>query len=166
MAMEHEERRPCKRREDSLTETVHVVMHADANPGGRIFGGRLMEWIDMVGGISAIRHCGGSVTTACVDNLNFMAPAYVGDIVVMRAFVTFVGRSSCEVRVETNVENVATGERTLINTAYLTEVHVTHEGLVAPIPFGLALDDPDVRREWELALRRREIRGIRRSSGV
>ncbi len=160
------DQRPLKKVEESKSETMRVVMHADANAQGRIFGGRLMEWIDMVGGIAAIRHCGGPVTTACVDKLNFLAPAYVGDVVVMQGRVTYVGNTSCEVRVESHVENVKTGERHLINTAYLTEVLIGEDGHIKRIPYDIDHSDPELDREWHAAQNRKELRAARRESGI
>ena len=74
------------------------------NGAGRIFGGQLVAWIDVIGGIAARRHCGCAVTTAAIDNLQFREPVYVNEVVVLRARVTFVGRTSMEVRVDTFVE--------------------------------------------------------------
>lgn len=71
-----------KRVEDSQTENTFLVMNKHINCYGRLFGGVLMQWIDEMAGIVARRHAGTIVTTACVDNLNFKAGAYLGDIVV------------------------------------------------------------------------------------
>ena len=116
--------RPLRSQERSRTRATHTVVHGDMNGENRLFGGRLMEWIDEAAGIAARRHCGGSVTTACVDSLVFKNPAYLNEIVVIDAYVTYVGRTSLEVRVDSYVEDVATGERKQINVAYLTEVCV------------------------------------------
>lgn len=85
---------------DSKTEMTRIVQYNDMNGGRRLFGGRLMEWIDEVAGICAIRHCGMYVTTACVDNLQFRRGANLNDIIVVKAHLTHVGRSSMEVRVD------------------------------------------------------------------
>ena len=98
-----------------------------------------MEWIDETAGIAARRHCGGSVTTACVDTLQFKHPAKLNDIVVIEACVTHVGHSSLEIQVISYVEDPSSGERAIINTAYLTEVHVNSEGVPQEVQFGLAL---------------------------
>ena len=74
---------------DSLTESIKSVRYEDINGVNRLFGGRLMEWIDETAGIAARRHCGGDVTTACVDQLTFKHPAFLNDVVVIVAAVTY-----------------------------------------------------------------------------
>ena len=86
------------------------------NHYGRLFGGHLLKWIDELAGIVAIRHCGGTVTTAAIDNLQFQAPAYTGDMIVLQGRVTYVGCTSMEVRVDTYREALD-GNRELINVA-------------------------------------------------
>ena len=151
---------------DSHTETTHLLRHEDINGTGRLFGGRLMEWIDDAAGIAAKRHCGASITTACVDTLEFRKPAFLDDVVAIVARVTYVGRSSLEVRVDSYVEEVATGARTLVNQAYLTEVCVDEHGKPQAIPYGLALTRASEYQEWEAALFRREVKIARRQSGI
>ncbi len=86
------ENRPMKTVEDSRTEQVHLIMHQHLNAGGRLFGGMLMQWVDEVSGVVAMRHCGTyRVTTAAVDNLQFKEPVYEGEILVMIGYVTYVG---------------------------------------------------------------------------
>ena len=78
------ENRLMKTVEDSRTEQVHLIMHQHLNAGGRLFGGMLMQWVDEVSGVVAMRHCGTyRVTTAAVDNLQFKEPVYEGEILVM-----------------------------------------------------------------------------------
>ena len=155
-----------KTRADSATVTTHLLRHEDINGANRLFGGRLMEWIDDAAGIAAIRHCGMDVTTACVDTLEFKAPAFLDNIVVIEAEVTFVGKSSLEVRVNSFVEDPATGARTLINKAFLTEVCVDADGRPCVVPYGLALTRAHEFQDWESALFRKEVHTARRSSGV
>ena len=97
--------RPTKTVELSRSEVTHVVMQIDINGQGRLFGGRLMEWIDEVGGMTAMRHSTHEVITASVDNLTFKAEACLNDMVVMIGKVTHVGNSSMEVRVDSYREN-------------------------------------------------------------
>ena len=82
-------------------------MPADLNGYNRLFGGRLMQWIDVVAGVVARRHSGCEVTTASVDQLEFQAPAFVNDTIAMEGRITHVGRTSMEVRVDTFVESLA-----------------------------------------------------------
>lgn len=150
---------------DSEIEATFTVHHKDINGENRLFGGRLMEWIDSAAGIAARRHCGGSITTACVDSLVFKHASLLNDIVVVRARVTYVGTTSMEVRVEAYVEEVATGERHLINDAYLTEVHVDSDGHPQPVQWGLELVSDEERSEWAGAEKRIANRKQRTAEG-
>ena len=106
-----------KHMEDSRTENTYLIMNKHINGYGRLFGGVLMQWIDEMAGIVAYRHAGTIVTTACVDNLNFKAGAYLGVTVVLIGKLTDVGRTSMEVRIDTYVES-PDGTRRVINRAY------------------------------------------------
>jgi acyl-CoA hydrolase len=142
--------------EYSRTEQVQLLMSEHMNGQGRLFGGKLMEWIDVVAGVVARRHSGSNVTTASVDRLVFLDPAYMGDTVVLDGRITYAGRTSMEVRVDTYVEKLS-GERVRINRAYLVMVAVDDEGRPVKVP-GLIIGNEDERAEWEAALRRREER--------
>ena len=160
-----EENRKTRKVADSLTEVTKLLQYKDINGYDRLFGGRLMEWIDEAAGIAASRHCGGGITTACVDTLQFKHAAYLNDLVVIIARVTYVGRTSMEVRVDSYVEDVETGTRYLINHAYLTEVHVDAQGVPTPIEFGLELVNETERMEWEGAKKRITVRKTRQAEG-
>ena len=149
----------------SFTEITHLIMHEDINGAGRLFGGRLMEWIDECAGIAAIRHCGCNVTTACVDTLRFLKGAYLGEVVVIQAQVTYVGTSSVEVRVDTFVEDPSTCARTLVNTAYITEVCIDEAGKPVVSPYDIEPRTNEELIEWEGAQRRKEIRRRRAEGG-
>lgn len=151
-------------------ESVEVrsksVMYADINGYGRLFGGRLMEWIDEVAGLAAVRHCRHMVTTtAAVDNLQFKRAATLGEIVVLIAKVTYVGHTSVEVRVDTYVEDVESGVRRPINRAYLTEVCIDENGRPVPVEYGLTPETPGEEAEYEGAKRRIALRKTRRQEG-
>ena len=159
------EERPKKKVSDSLTEMTRLLQYKDINGYDRLFGGRLMEWIDEAAGIAAGRHCGGYITTACVDTLQFKHAAYLHDLIVILAKVTYVGRTSMEVRVDSYVEDTKTGMRYLINHAYLTEVHVDTKGTPIPIEYGLELVSETERIEWEGAKKRIAARKLRQREG-
>ena len=149
----------------SFTEITHLIMHEDINGAERLFGGRLMEWIDECAGIAAIRHCGCNVTTACVDTLRFLKGAYLGEVIVIQAQVTFIGKSSIEVRVDSYVEDPSTSKRTLVNTAYLIEVCIDNAGKPIVVPYDIEPRTNDELIEWEGAQRRKEIRRRRAEGG-
>ncbi len=159
------ERKGNKKVSDSLTEVTKLLQYKDINSNNRLFGGRLMEWIDEAAGIAARRHCGGYITTACVDTLQFKHAAYLHDLIVIVAKVTYVGRTSMEVRVDSYAEDCKTGLRYMINHAYLTEVCVDSEGQPIPIEYGLELENENERVEWEGAKKRIAIRKTRQTEG-
>jgi len=145
-----------RRVSDSRVEQVHMLLYEHLNCYGRLFGGRLMEWIDVVAGVVARRHSGCDVTTASVDRLEFIAPAYVGDTIVLDGRITYAGRTSMEIRVDTFVEKLS-GKKERINRAYLVMVALNGEGKPTKVP-GLELTTDEERAEHEAAQRRREAR--------
>ena len=92
--------RPSKKVSDSQTMQQYLIRPAHINPYGRLFGAQLLKWIDEVAGIVAVRHANAIVTTAAIDNLQFTKPAYAGQMIVLLGQVTYVGRTSMEVRVD------------------------------------------------------------------
>ena len=145
-----------RRVSDSRTEQVHMLMYEHMNGYGRLFGGRLMEWIDVVAGVVARRHSGCEVTTASIDRLEFIAPAYIGDTVVLEGRITYTGRTSMEVRVDTYVEKLC-GSKERINRAYLVMVALDAEGKPTQVP-ALELVTEEEKTEYEAAKRRKEMR--------
>ena len=117
----------------SYTEQVHLVNLADLNGSKRLFGGMLLSWIDMTAGIVARRHTEMNVSTVAIDNLHFIAPAYRNDLVVLCGKVTYVGRTSLEVRVDSYVEKTD-GSRTKINEAYLVMVALGEDDKPCEVP--------------------------------
>lgn len=156
--------RPKKRVCDSRTEQVHIIMASVINGQQRLFGGALMEWIDIVAGVVARRHAGCNVTTAVVDQLTFLRPAYLNDIITNVGRITYVGRTSMEVRVDTYVE-AANGDRILTNRAYLVMVAVDEDGRPREVP-DLILETDEERQEWENADLRQRLRQSRRRHDV
>ena len=155
--------RPVKKVEDSITEQQYLICPAHINHYGRLFGGQLLKWIDELAGIVAIRHCGGTVTTAAIDNLQFQAPAYTGDMIVLQGRVTYVGRTSMEIRVDTYRESLD-GTRELINVAYIDMVSINCKGQPEEVP-DLLLETEAERQEYEAAKKRKQLRKQRRKEG-
>ena len=152
-----------KKVSQSLTEQQYLIRPTHINHYGRLFGGQLLYWIDELAGIVAMRHCGCTVTTAAIDNLQFQAPAYTGDMVVLRGWVTYVGRTSMEVRVDTYREALD-GTREMINRAYIDMVAINCKGKPTPVP-PLVLETEEEHREYEAACRRKQMRKQRRQEG-
>ena len=149
--------------EDSRTENTYLIMPKHINCYGRLFGGILMQWIDEVAGIVAHRHAGSIVTTACVDNLNFKAGAYLGDTVVLIGRMTYVGKTSMEVRVDTYAED-ADGTRRMINRAYEVLVAIDQEDRTLEVP-GLIVETESEKAEWIGGEKRYALRRQRRKEG-
>ena len=110
-----------KRVSESRTEQVQILTQREMNGYGRLFGGQQMVWIDIVAAVTARRHCGKNVTTAAIDSLEFAAPAYANDTLVLVGTVTYTGRTSMEVCVKTYIERLG-GQRKLVNKAYVIMV--------------------------------------------
>ena len=117
------------------TTAVQIVMpqHCNGYKKPRLFGGQIMAWIDVVGAVAARRYTGKAVTTVCIDNLNFLKPAYLNDTVVQEAYVTWTGRTSLEVRVDSMVERLD-GSREMINRAYVVFVALDENDQPAAVP--------------------------------
>ena len=155
--------RPVKKVEDSLTEQQYLICPAHINHYGRLFGGQLLKWIDELAGIVAIRHCGATVTTAAIDNLQFQAPAYAGDMIVLQGRVTYVGHSSMEIRVDTYRESL-NGDREIINRAYIDMVSINCKGKPIEVP-ELSIETEEQQQEYEAAKKRKQLRKQRRQEG-
>ena len=146
----------AKRVNESFVETVHIVRPNHLNGANRLFGGILMQWIDEVAAIVAKRHSKCNVTTASVDNLTFLHGAYQNDMVVIKGKITWVGKSSMEVCVDTYVEN-RQGERHRINNAHFMLVALDDNGKPVCVP-RLILQTEDEHLAWEHGEERQKIR--------
>lgn len=152
-----------KRVSDSLTEQIQLLMPPHINGNGRLFGGMLMQWIDVVAGVVAKRHSECNVITAAIDNLQFKEGAYMGDTVLLIGKITYVGNSSMEVRVDTYVEEL-NGMRKPINRAYIVMVALDVEGNPMKVP-RLIIETESEKAEWEGAIKRYDLRKKRRLEG-
>jgi acyl-CoA hydrolase len=141
----------------SRVETAQIVLPGLTNTHGTIFGGILMQWIDIAAGIASGRHSGGPVVTASMDRLHFLTPVQLGEIVVLQAQVNFAGKTSMEVGVRVFAENEATLERRQTTRAYLTFVAVDENGRPRDVP-PLVLETAEERRRFADAKRRRAVR--------
>jgi acyl-CoA hydrolase len=140
-----------------------VVLPGLTNARGTIFGGMLMQWIDIAGAIAAARHAQGEVVTASMDRLHFLEPVRLGAVVIVQAQVNFTARTSLEVGVRVFVEDLRTRSRVQATRAYLTFVAVDDEGRPRPVP-PLTLEDEADRRRYNQAAQRREDRLAERRS--
>lgn len=147
----------AKRLQDSIVIMAQLMNPQDANIAGNVHGGVIMRLIDNCGGAAATRHARSNVVTASIDRLDFHNPVFIGDFVTLRASVNFVGRTSLEVGVRVEAENLQTGDKRHTASAYLTFVALDSSGRPFPLPELLLETDNEKRRNHE-AKDRREAR--------
>ena len=138
-------------------ETTQLMMPQHANVLGNVFGGVILAMMDTAAGIAALRHARTVCVTASVDRVDFREPIHIGDLVVMKASVNYVGRSSMEVGVRVETEHLLTGERRHTNSCYLTFVAIDRNGRPIPVP-PITPETPDQVRRYEAAKQRRARR--------
>ena len=134
----------------------------DANLLGNVHGGVLMKLIDEVGGIAAARHAQRPVVTVAIDSVTFISPIRVGDLVVLTAALTWVGRTSMEVQVRVEAEKIVTGERQHTNSAYVVYVALGDDGRPTEVPRLIAETEDQRRRMVEADVRQAQRLGRRR----
>lgn len=144
----------------SRTEMVQIIYSSHINGCKRLFGGKLMEWIDTVGAVVARRHSGKEVTTVAVDNLQFKEGVMLNSTIIIIGTLTYTGNTSMEVRVDTYVEGL-TGSRRKVNQAYLVFVALDEFGHPTPVPPIIPETDEE-KSEYEAAKLRQELRLKRR----
>src|SRR5690242_6469460 len=128
------------------------VMHA--NTAGYVHGGAIMRLCDEVAGIAAVRHSGRRVVTAAMDRMTFLHPVFVGNLVTVRATVNAAWRTSMEVGVRVESEEVQSGDCLHTSTAYLTMVALDDNGQPTDVPPLAPESDDELRRQREAELRR------------
>lgn len=148
---------------DSQVEMTEIVLPNDTNQLGNLLGGRLMHLIDIAAAIAAARHTNKVCVTASIDELNFIHPIKLGQVVALQASVNRVFRTSMEVGVKVTAEDLLTGARKHANTAYLTFVAIDAEGRPVPAkPVEPVTEDE--KRRYADAMKRRELRLQHRKS--
>ncbi len=149
---------------ESMVETTELVLPNDTNLLGNLLGGRLMHLMDVAGAMAAQRHSNRIVVTAAIDSVEFNHPVKQGQMVTLKAKVTWVGRTSMEVVVEVYSEDFMTGDRKFTNRAYLTFVAVDSSSRPVEV-CKLLLETDEDRRENEAAAKRRNER-MRKKEGM
>ena len=152
----------------SACEYSEFALPNDANAFGNLLGGKVMHLVDLAGAMAAMRHARKPMVTASIDHMNFLHPVRIGQLVLLRASVNRVFRSSMEVGVKVFVEDLLTGETRHTSSAYLTFVALDAEGKRVPIPQAIPetedekrrFEDAGKRREYRLELRKGARKGI------
>jgi len=154
--MNAKEARPVS---NSYSQTTHVVLPNDTNTLGNLFGGRLLQWLDISCAISAHRHCKRVVVTVAVNHVGFDKPIKLGDFVTIKSHVSRAFGSSMEVWSDVSVEDQVTGEEIKCNSAIYTFVAVDHAGRPVNVPEATPTNEEEQKR-YDGALRRRQLRLI------
>jgi acyl-CoA hydrolase len=147
---------------------TQIVMPGHTNgASGVLFGGTLVQWIDVCAGVAAMRHAAGAVVTASIDRLDFMVPVRLGDVVLLQAQVNYARTTSMEVGCRVETEDPRTRERRYTTKAYLTFVAVDGVGRPRPVPALLLESDADRRRFHDGERRRHQrLRAVGREEGT
>lgn len=146
---------PAERRPSDWVVTVDTVFPNQTNPLGTLFGGRVLELIDVNASIACARFCRQAVVTASTEPIDFRNPIYVGEIVEVKSRVAWTGRTSMIVRCEVQGENPLTGERRLCTIGHFNFVAIGQDGRPTPIPSLLLRSDIE-RNHWEIGKAVRE----------
>lgn len=150
-----------KRPLESQIILTQLMGPTNANTLGNVHGGLIMKLCDEAGGMAATKHARHPAVTVTVDSMNFHSPVHIGNLMTVRAEVTWVGRTSMETRVVVTAENVISGEVTHTNTAYFVYVALDENGRPVPVP-PLILDTDEEKARFERAAQRQAFRLQRR----
>ena len=167
--MAEREPKPASESEVVLVRQMEIP---DANLAGSVHGGTIMKMVDTAAGLAAAKHSGGLAVTAAMDEMAFLEPVYVGDLVTVKAMVNEAFTTSMEVGVRVEAETFRTGRKVHTSSAYLVFVALDDQGKPRPVPPLLAENDEQRQRQHEASLRRearlarkRSIEEARRAKG-
>jgi uncharacterized protein (TIGR00369 family) len=146
--------RAVRRVAESTVTLTQMMEVTDANVAGNVHGGVIMRLVDTAGALAAIKHSGGLALTAGIDEMTFLEPIHIGEVVVLHASVNDVGTTSMECGVRVEAHDPLSGAIRHVNSAYLVFVAVDGDGRPRPVPSLLAESDVERRRQREAKLRR------------
>ncbi len=149
--------RGARKVSESALVSTHLMMPQDANIEGNVYGGTIMKLMDEIAGVVAGRHCRRSVVTASVDSMSFLKPVYIGNLLIMKSSVNYVGLTSLEVGVRIEAEDLRTGQRVHTGSSYMTFVALDNAGRPVPVPEIIPVTEAEKRRN-RAAIRRRAAR--------
>jgi acyl-CoA hydrolase len=151
----------AKSANDSKVEVITRMFPSDANPAGNVFGGEILKQIDIVAGIVAHRHCRTNAVTASIDRVDFLKPVYVGNALILNARLNCVRKSSMEIEVKVEAEDLIKGTRTLTGTAFVTSVALDKDGRPTAVP-SMILKTKDDKKRFAEGLKRMQRRSRER----
>ncbi len=152
-----QKQKPGKPVSASKVEMTELVLPGQTNPLGNIFGGRIMQLIDIAAGVTATRHARKTVVTVFIDQLHFKKPVKMGQIVILNSRIEFAGKTSMEIGVDVFSENPLSGEQIHATTAHLTFVALDKNGAPTPVP-PLIIETELDKTRFEQAKARRDQR--------
>lgn len=153
MSTNNEEKSPDK----TKAQVIVRMFPSEANPAGNVFGGEILKHIDMVAGIVAQRHAQSNAVTVSMDSVNFLKPVYVGNVLKLNARINYVHKSSMEIEIRVEAEDIESGQKTITGTAFVTFVALDKNGKPASVPKLLLKTDSD-RQKFEEGKQRMEKR--------
>lgn len=149
--------RPSKLVRESKSIISTQMLPSDANPMGNVHGGTILKQVDTAAGVTALRHARMNTVTASIDRMDFYNPVYVGNLLTLKASINFVGKTSMEIGVRIEAENLTTGKITHTGSCYLTYVAIDENGTPSEVP-EIIPETLEEKRRWEAAKRRRDER--------
>jgi acyl-CoA hydrolase len=146
-----------KRIWESEVNSEIIVLPEDTNMFGDLYGGRLVEWMDNIGSITAFKHCRKKVVTGSIDSLFFLSPIKLGYIVHLHSMVTYTTKSTMEIEIDVFSENVNTGNKSNTTRAFFTYVALDENGHASEVPAIVPETDVEKAR-FQDAIKRSEYR--------
>lgn len=143
--------------DETKAQVIVRMFPSEANPAGNVFGGEILKHIDMVAGIVAQRHAQSNAVTVSMDSVNFLKPVYVGNVLKLNARINYVHKSSMEIEIRVEAEDIESGQKTITGTAFVTFVALDKNGKPAPVPKLLLKTDGD-RQKFDEGKQRMEKR--------
>ena len=140
----------------SATELSQMMEIEHANNAGNVHGGTILRLVDGAAGIAAIKHARRRVVTAAIDEMSFLAPVFIGDVLTVRAMVNDAHRSSMEIGVRVDVETLPDGKHHHVASAHLVYVALDREGRPAPVAPVIAETPQEIRRQAQARVRREQ----------
>lgn len=139
---------------ETAVKSTRLMLPQDANPAGNVHGGTIMKLVDETGSIVAFRHARRNIVTASIDRLDFWAPVYVGNLLTLKASLNYVGRTSMEVEVRVEAEDIVTGKVVHAASSYVTYVALDEKGEPTQVPRVIPRTRDEKRRYKEASARR------------